>query len=290
MTMVKLCSFAPGQDLTLIRDHLEAQSLAYQLRDLGGAAELWVDDRHLDLAVGVLDSLALRPPVPPASRWILAQAFLSTWPFTIATMLLGLAGFLLVTLAREWLGLFTFTEVKLYASYALTATFTQTYWVDHQWWRLITPAFLHFGLWHILFNSMALWELGRRLEFVLPRYIYLTVLLVTGLAANVVQHLLGSPIFGGLSGVVFGLFGAIAVLYWRTASPILNLPRGLYILALVSLVILPFVLEKAFTVHVANGAHVGGLVAGLVLGAMVPARMVRSLPGQEPPPQPSGDA
>src|SRR5690606_34033445 len=103
------------------------------------------------------------------------------------------------------------------------------------WWRLITPAFLHFGIWHVLFNSMALWELGRRLEFVLPRLIYLTVLLVTGLTANVVQHWLpGSPIFGGLSGVIFGLFGAIAVLYWRTSSPVLNLPRGLYILALVS--------------------------------------------------------
>jgi GlpG protein len=199
-------------------------------------------------------------------------------------MLLGLAGFFLVALARDWVGWFTFTEVTHYVTYATAASFVQTYWVDHQWWRLITPAFLHFGIWHVLFNSMALWELGRRLEFVLPPAVYLVILLVTALAANVVQHLLpGSPIFGGLSGVVFGLFGAIAALYWRAPSPVLNLPRGLYILALVSLVVLPFVLEKVFAVHVANGAHVGGLLAGLVLGAVLPIRLVRNLPGRAPP-------
>lgn len=288
MTMVKLCSFAPGQDLSPIRDHLEAQGLPYQLRDADGAAELWVDDQHLDMAAGVLDRLARRgPTASPSSRRMLARAFLRTWPITIVTMLLGLAGFFLVALAPDWVGFFTFTEVTLYLSYATAASFVQTYWVEHQWWRLITPAFLHFGIWHVLFNSMALWELGRRLEFVLPRAVYLTVLLVTGFAANVVQHLLpGSPIFGGLSGAIFGLFGAIAVLYWRTSSPVLNLPRGLYILALVSLVVLPFVLQKAFTVHVANGAHVGGLVAGLLLGAVLPVRLVRSLPGQVPPSYP----
>lgn len=283
MTMVKLCGFAPGQDLSLIRDHLEAQGIPYQVREAGGGAELWVDDQHLDMAAAVLDHLVRRDPsASSSSRRILAKAFLHTWPITIATMLLGVAGFLLVAFAPGWLGVFTFTEVSLYVSYAMSASFVQTYWVEHQWWRLITPAFLHFGIWHVLFNSMALWELGRRLEFVLPRFIYLTVLGVTGIAANVMQHLLpGSPIFGGLSGVIFGLFGAIAVLYRRTASPVLNLPRGLYILALVSLVILPFVL-KTFAIHVANGAHVGGLVAGLVLGAVLPVNLVRRFPEQAP--------
>lgn len=288
MTMVKLCSFAPGQDLLPIRDHLEAQGLPYQLRDADGAAELWVDDQHLDMAAGVLDRLARRgPTASPSSRRTLALAFLRTWPVTIATMVLGVLGFLVVSFAREWLAAFTFTEVTFYISYATAASFAQTYWVDQQWWRLITPAFLHFGIWHLLFNSMAMWELGRRLEFVLPRFVYLAILLVTGITANLVQHLLpGSPIFGGLSGVIFGLFGAIAVLYWRTASPVLKLPRGLYILALVSLVVLPFVLRQAFAIHVANGAHVGGLIAGLLLGSVLPARLVRRLPNQVPPTYP----
>ena len=279
MTMVKLCGFAPGQDLSPIRDHLAALGVPYQLRDADGGAELWVDDQYLDMAAGVLDNLARRgPSASPPSRQVLAKAFLHTWPVTIATMLLGVAGFLLVSFKGEWLGLFTFTKVTFYFTYATAASFMQTYWAEYQWWRLITPAFLHFGIWHVLFNSMALWELGRRLEFVLPRFIYLTILVVTAIAANVAQHLLpGSPIFGGLSGVIFGLFGAIAVLYWRTASPVLKLPRGLYILALVSLVILPFVL-KTFAVHVANGAHVGGLIAGLVLGAVLPVNLVRRTP------------
>ena len=207
-----------------MRAHLEVRGVPYQVREADGGAELWVDDQHLDMAAGVLDHLARRgPSASPPSRRILAAAFLDTWPVTIATMALGIAGFLLVSFARDWLGVFTFTEVTLYVTYAKAASFVHTYWVEHQWWRLITPAFLHFGIWHVLFNIMALWELGRRLEFVLPRFIYLAILLVTGIAANVVQHLLpGSPIFGGLSGVIFGLFGAIAVLHWRTASPVLN--------------------------------------------------------------------
>ena len=104
MTMVKLCGFAPGQDLSPMRAHLEVRGVPYQVREADGGAELWVDDQHLDMAAGVLDHLARRgPSASPPSRRILAAAFLDTWPVTIATMALGIAGFLLVSFARDWL-------------------------------------------------------------------------------------------------------------------------------------------------------------------------------------------
>jgi GlpG protein len=289
MAMVKLCSFAPGQDLALVRDHLNAQALPYEIREADrGGAELWVDDSHLEAAAGVLDRLIQPSSGSSAgSRGALAGAFLRTWPLSLATVVLGIAGYLLVLLAPQWIAAFTFTKVTFYYSYVASVGAAETYWVEHQWWRLISPAFLHFGLWHVLFNSMAVWELGRRLEFVLPRYIYGLILLSTAVAANVVQHMLpGSDVFGGLSGVVFGLFGAIMVLYRRTVSPVLKLPRGLYILALVSLVLMPFVLDNVFSINVANGAHVGGLLAGLALGMLVPVNRVRRLPGETSPTYP----
>jgi Uncharacterized membrane protein (homolog of Drosophila rhomboid) len=287
MAMVKLCSFAPGQDLAPIHARLEAEGLPYQLREDAGHTELWVDDLHLDAAASVLDRMTQRPPATNLSRRTLTVAFLQTWPISLITIAFGIAGYLLVSWAPDWVGAFTFTKVTFYLSYVASTSAVQTYWVDHQWWRLITPAFLHFGLWHVLFNSMALWELGRRLEFVLPRHVYGGILLLTGIVANLVQHMLpGSDLFGGLSGVVFGLFGVIAVLYRRTRSPVLNLPRGLYILALVSLVVLPLILPALSGKYVANGAHVGGLLAGLALGLLLPVGMVRRLPGETLPTYP----
>lgn len=283
MPMVKLCSFAPGQVLAPLFEQLDAQGVRYELRDANGVAELWVDDGHLESAAQVLDQLREKNPQPSQmSRAEIAKAFLRTWPISIVTIALGFAGFFLTEYRPEWIPGFTFTKITVFVTYLASSTFTETYWIHHEWWRLITPAFLHFGIWHVLFNSLAMWELGRRLEFVLPRSIFLVLLLATGVMANVVQYWLpGSAIFGGLSGVIFGLFGAIAVLYRRTASPILKLPKGLYILAAVSLVVLPVILEKTVSIHVANGAHIGGLVAGLAFGLLLPARFVRDFGFQD---------
>ncbi|MBC6904797.1 rhomboid family intramembrane serine protease [Saccharophagus sp. K07] len=283
MPMVKLCSFAPGQVLAPLFEQLDAQGVRYELRDANGVAELWVDDGHLESAAQVLDQLREKNPQPSQmSRAEIAKAFLRTWPISIVTIALGFAGFFLTEYRPEWIPGFTFTKITVFVTYLASSTFTETYWIHHEWWRLITPAFLHFGIWHVLFNSLAMWELGRRLEFVLPRSIFLVLLLATGVMANVVQYWLpGSAIFGGLSGVIFGLFGAIAVLYRRTASPILKLPKGLYILAAVSLVVLPVILEKTVSIHVANGAHIGGLVAGLAFGLLLPTRFVRDFGFQD---------
>lgn len=274
--MVKLCSFAPGQNFELLRRHLDERGLSYQLRESSGAAELWVEDIHLDQAAGVLDRFR-RPERRSGGPRL--SAVLRTWPLTLATTVLGICGFLVVLLRPQWAGYATFTALELFINHEVFRSFTETYWVDHQWWRLISPAFLHFSVWHLLFNAMALWELGRRLEFVLPARWYLAVLLVCGVAANGLQYLIsGASLFGGLSGVIFGLCSAIAVLHWRTGSPVLQLPTGLYVLAGVSLLLLPVVLEYLFHIHVANGAHFGGLLAGLVLGLVIPRAALRQPP------------
>src|SRR5579872_1289314 len=83
-----------------------------------------------------------------------------------------------------------------------------------QWWRLITNGFIHFGLQHILFNSIALWQAGTVVEFVYgtPRYamIYLAALLGGSVAAY--YSTLGSQsITAGASGAIMGVFGAMAV-------------------------------------------------------------------------------
>jgi GlpG protein len=78
-----------------------------------------------------------------------------------------------------------------------------------QVWRLVTPIFLHFGLLHILFNMMWLRQLGAEIELRRGSWRFLTTVLLIAILSNVAQYLNGGPTFGGMSGVVFGLFGYI---------------------------------------------------------------------------------
>jgi GlpG protein len=259
------------------------QKVVYELRDApqsfqakgvaSNVKELWVKDTQLSQAVEILNTLFksnMAPSLRP-SRVAIAKQFLRVWPITLLTIVLGFLGFALVEYRYSWLPLFTFTDMELSFVRDYFYSATNTYFVKNQWWRLVTPAFLHFGIWHILFNALALWELGRRLEFVLPRTLYCALFAVTCVSANLAQYWTTGPeVFGGLSGVVFGFLGAIFVFYQRTQSVILQLPKGFYVMGGVSLIALPLVLENVFGIYVANGAHVGGLLSGLAFALVTP--------------------
>src|SRR5690606_22582251 len=81
-----------------------------------------------------------------------------------------------------------------------------------QWWRVVTPIFLHFGAMHIIFNALWLWEFGRRIEPALGSSIYAGLILLLAISSNLVQYGWEGPsLFGGLSGVVYGLVGFIGM-------------------------------------------------------------------------------
>ena len=86
---------------------------------------------------------------------------------------------------------------------------TMSYTVEHgQWWRFITPMFIHFSWLHIVFNLLWVWEIGRKIEFTNSAVVLFVAVIASSLAANVTQYLLSGPsLFGGMSGVVFGLLG-----------------------------------------------------------------------------------
>ncbi|GGL99902.1 rhomboid family intramembrane serine protease [Streptomyces fumigatiscleroticus] len=136
---------------------------------------------------------------------------------------------------------------------------------EGEWYRLVTSVFTHEAVWHVAFNMLSLWWLGGPLEAVLGRVRYLALYLCSGLAGSALTYLLApSPSASlGASGAVFGLFGATAVLVRRLNQDM----RPILALLAINLII-----TFGWKDEIAWQAHIGGLVAGIVIGyAMVHA-------------------
>ncbi|GAB2907020.1 rhomboid family intramembrane serine protease GlpG [Rheinheimera gaetbuli] len=129
-----------------------------------------------------------------------------------------------------------------------------------QLWRWFTPMLLHFSLTHLVFN-LAWWGyLGQQFERQLGFITLLSVTLSIALLSNAAQYFIVGPHFGGLSGVVYGLFGY----FWIAGR--LNPAQGLQIsngLAGFMLLWLVLGFMDILWVSMANWAHLGGLLAGI---------------------------
>lgn len=186
-------------------------------------------------------------------------------PVTTALVIGSVLGFGLYFLsATTLLSYLTFTPFQLVDGRPLFES------IQGQYWRLITPAFLHFGWLHIAFNCLWLWELGGKVERVMGHMNMLALFLLIALVSNASQYAFGGPgMFGGMSGVVYGLLGFswVAPLLqpaWRIQpTPTLMLFMvGWLLLCLVGVV------EGLGFGAIANAAHLGGLVCGALIGAL----------------------
>ena len=160
-------------------------------------------------------------------------------------------------------------NVVLFLAQQVTGdSLTQRFWLmgapvaTGEWWRLISSAFLHVSVTHLLFNMLALWFVGGTIEPRLGRARYLTVYLVSALAGSVLSYAV-DPVFSpsvGASGAVFGLFGAFFVLALRLRMDV----RGVIAIIAINLVI-GFIPGTGINWR----AHVGGLIAGAILTAVM---------------------
>ncbi|MGF1663406.1 MAG: rhomboid family intramembrane serine protease [Kineosporiaceae bacterium] len=135
-------------------------------------------------------------------------------------------------------------------------------------WRFLTVALVHSPgfLGHLLLNGLILWTVGREAELMLGTWRYVSVLVLTTLGGSTailwltpVQSFLVPTV--GISGAVFGLFGAALALEWRQGRPVV---RQLVVL-------LAFALLGIVIPSISWQGHLGGLVAGLAAGAVLVA-------------------
>ncbi|HEX3548520.1 MAG TPA: rhomboid family intramembrane serine protease [Mycobacterium sp.] len=135
---------------------------------------------------------------------------------------------------------------------------------DGEFYRLITSAFMHYGLTHLLFNMWALYVVGPPLEMWLGRLRYGALYVVSALGGSVLVYLL-SPLnaaTAGASGAVFGLFGASFVVGRR-----LNLDVR-WVIGLIALnLAFTFVIPMISSQNISWQGHIGGLVTGSLIAA-----------------------
>lgn len=129
-------------------------------------------------------------------------------------------------------------------------------------YRLVTSAFMHYGLTHLLFNMWALYVVGPLLEMWLGRLRFGALYALSALGGSVLVYLL-SPLdtaTGGASGAIFGLFGAIFVVFKRLDLD-LRPVTAVIVLNLVFTLVVPLVSSQAISWQ----GHLGGLVTGAVI-------------------------
>lgn len=133
-----------------------------------------------------------------------------------------------------------------------------------EFWRLLTPIFLHFSLPHIFFNMSWIYFLGCMIEARCGTATLLWLVVAIGVGSNLGQYVSKSPFFGGMSGVVYGLTGYVWMRARYNPSSGLFIDRRSLTISMIWLV----VCFTGFLGPVANGAHVGGLILGMLFGGI----------------------
>ena len=134
--------------------------------------------------------------------------------------------------------------------------------VAGQFWRLITPVFLHGSIYHIAFNMYALYIFGPGLERSYGRWRYVALYFVSGFAGNVFSFLFSSAPSLGSSTAIFGLLGAEGVFLYQNrklfGKGAQHALINLIAIALVNLYI------GLVSTGIDNWGHIGGMVGGIL--------------------------
>ncbi|RUO63004.1 rhomboid family intramembrane serine protease [Pseudidiomarina insulisalsae] len=268
--MQKLLATRNEEMMKRLHHYLQQRGVPVTVTEHGNQLELWVtQSSYVALAKDLIAEFKADPDGVEAE---LQRQAAGTDPTTapppnasIGRQLLQQAGIVTIAFAAlvslVFLALNTQLAMGMFEALRISDTFTDLPW--QQPWRLLTPVLLHFSLLHFFFNVFWWWYLGGRFERTYGSSYLLVALVVCGVFSNVMQFMVSGPYFGGLSGVVYGLFGIALVVAWQRPGHPLFLPMGLIAFMLVWLLL---GYTDLLWVSVANTAHSAGLISGLFLG------------------------
>jgi GlpG protein len=220
---------------------------------------------------------APKPPVPQAKKPLFQRVKESPVTFSMIAICIALA---LATLFGEREDVISYFAI---ASFDTAGGYPRwDGWADvahGQVWRLVTPIFLHFGLFHLMFNSFWLHDLGAPTERFQGSLRYLGFVVWSAIVSNAAQFAFGHfPTFGGMSGFVYALVGYLWARGRADPQSGIYLP-GRFVTFFIVWMALGFTgLLDRFIGRMANYCHLGGFVAGLAYGyiAALLARLQRT--------------
>ncbi|PRA48246.1 MULTISPECIES: rhomboid family intramembrane serine protease [Pseudomonas] len=278
MTAVAVLRLPLSVDLSGFVKLLQRMQVPHRVSEEAGEQVLWAPEAISEDVRSLYQRFPAGDPdqqldLPPAARsqrpGFVEQ--LRHSPMTalvlLATLIVGgltLLGSNLDTM--EW---FSFLQYRVAGEYIQFTSLTESL-AAGQWWRLVTPMLIHFGFLHIAMNGMWYWELGRRIEARQGGINLLGLTLLFSLVSNYAQYYYGGPgLFGGLSGVLYGLLGHCWIYQWLAPNPAYRLPRGVLVMMLVWLALcMSGLMSMIGFGEIANAAHVGGLLVGCFSGLL----------------------
>jgi rhomboid protease GluP len=190
------------------------------------------------------------PPAPPAERSVVRSV---NRPY-VTYVLIGICVVMyILQMAAQYL-----LVVDIITAWGVKAN---DLIMQGQFWRLITPIFLHGSIIHIAFNMYALFYIGPTLEKFYGRWRFLSLFLLSGFAGNVMSFIFSAYPSLGASTAIFGLLGAEGVLIYQNREIFGNIARRalsqVVIIAMVNLVI-----GMTPGARIDNWGHIGGLIGG----------------------------
>lgn len=137
----------------------------------------------------------------------------------------------------------------------------------HEYWRFITPMFIHFGLSHYALNSVVLYFMGTQIENIYGHGRFLFIYLLSGFMGNMASFAFNSPqtVAAGSSTALFGMFGAFLILgvHFKENMAIQGMVRQFALFVGMSL------LFGLFDSTIDMWGHIGGIIGGLLLGSAI---------------------
>jgi GlpG protein len=176
----------------------------------------------------------------------------------------------------------TFIKIDLGSyknGYVSFNSFETTFMQNNEWWRLITPIFIHFSLTHLVFNCLWIYVLGSKIEQIDGHITFINLVIFSSIISNLAQHFFGeSALFGGLSGVIYGLLGYCMIIEIDIKEERYDLSPALYLFMLIWLILGFLGILNLFGFgNVANYAHLGGLISGIIFAMITRYVFIRDI-------------
>ncbi|MEC9483504.1 MAG: rhomboid family intramembrane serine protease [Halomonas sp.] len=270
--MYRVLKLPRDVDTRALRKALWAERIGHRFTDEEDAQVLWLADprQHQELMQLIARwerGEPLEAGSAPRARRDWRRSPLAQAPVAVTLVALCLAVFAIMAIFGDLvIAAMTITPIGVVGTSLSVGTLGDTL-ASGQLWRLVSPAFLHFGWMHLIFNLLWLWYFGRQVEALQGSLRLLGVVLTSALVSNLAQYATGTVLFGGMSGVDYALLGYVWLMARRAPHSGFFVPQMLVVFMLGWMVftMTPLAEPVGFG-NVANEAHLGGLIVGLLMG------------------------